>query len=65
VCVGPYGQQQQRPQENTATDPNQNIDEIVNGGNLFGERNLPGLKDIYKLTDNEHLFYFSTHGKNH
>jgi anaerobic selenocysteine-containing dehydrogenase len=34
-------------------DFNQAIDEIVNGGNLFGEGDVPGLKDIYKLTDNE------------
>jgi hypothetical protein len=46
VCVGPSGQQQQRPQENTATDPNQNIDEIVSGSKLFSEGDLPGLKDI-------------------
>jgi hypothetical protein len=45
VCVGPSGQQQ-RPQENTATDPNQTIDEIVKGGNLFGEGDLLGLKDL-------------------
>ncbi len=27
------------------------IDEVVNGGNLFGEGNVEGLKDIYKLRD--------------
>ena len=32
-------------------DFNQAVDEIVNGGNLFGEGNVPGLKDIYKLRD--------------
>ncbi|MFQ5613694.1 MAG: molybdopterin-dependent oxidoreductase [Anaerolineae bacterium] len=34
-----------------AIDFNQAVDEIVNGGNLFGEGNVPGLKDIYKLRD--------------
>ncbi len=29
----------------------QAINEIVNGGNLFGEGNVPGLKDIYVLRD--------------
>jgi len=29
------------------------IDEVVNGGDLFGEGNVPGLKDIYKLRDPE------------
>jgi len=32
-------------------DFNQAVDEIVNGGNLFGEGAVSGLKDIYKLTD--------------
>jgi len=32
-------------------DFNQAIDEIVNGGDLFGEGPVPGLKDIYKLRD--------------
>ncbi|RMF05077.1 MAG: molybdopterin oxidoreductase [Chloroflexi bacterium] len=29
------------------------IDEVVNGGNLFGEGDVPGLKDIWKLRDPE------------
>ncbi|GAB4282765.1 MAG: molybdopterin-dependent oxidoreductase [Candidatus Promineifilaceae bacterium] len=29
------------------------IDEVVNGGNLFGEGNVPGLKDLWKLNDPE------------
>jgi anaerobic selenocysteine-containing dehydrogenase len=32
-------------------DFNQAIDEIVNGGDLFGEGPVPGLKDIFKLRD--------------
>lgn len=32
---------------------NQAIDEIVNGGDLFGEGKVDGLKDIYKLRDPE------------
>ncbi len=32
-------------------DFNQAIDEIVNGGDLFGEGHVPGLKDIYALRD--------------
>lgn len=32
---------------------NQAIDEIVNGGDLFGEGQVDGLKDIYKLRDPE------------
>ena len=32
-------------------DFNTAIDEVVNGGNLFGEGNVDGLKDIYKLRD--------------
>ncbi|RMG95982.1 MAG: twin-arginine translocation signal domain-containing protein [Chloroflexi bacterium] len=31
----------------------QAIDEIVNGGDLFGEGHVPGLKEIYKLRDPE------------
>ncbi|RME78345.1 MAG: twin-arginine translocation signal domain-containing protein, partial [Chloroflexi bacterium] len=34
-------------------DFNQAIDEIVNGGDLFGEGHVDGLKDIYKLRDPE------------
>jgi len=34
-----------------AVDFNQAIDEIVNGGDLFGEGPVPGMKDIYKLRD--------------
>ncbi len=34
-------------------DFNQAVSEIVNGGNLFGEGNVEGLKDIRKLTDPE------------
>lgn len=34
-------------------DFNQAIDEIVNGGDLFGEGQVDGLKDIYKLRDPE------------
>ncbi|MFQ5421957.1 MAG: molybdopterin-dependent oxidoreductase, partial [Anaerolineae bacterium] len=36
-----------------AIDFDQAIDEIVNGGNLFGEGQVDGLKDIYKLRDPE------------
>jgi anaerobic selenocysteine-containing dehydrogenase len=36
-----------------AIDFNQAVDEIVSGGNHFGEGNIPGLEDIYKLTDPE------------
>ncbi|MCZ7573592.1 MAG: molybdopterin-dependent oxidoreductase [Ardenticatenaceae bacterium] len=36
-----------------ALDFSQAIDEIVNGGDLFGEGPVPGLKDIYKLQDPE------------
>jgi len=32
-------------------DFNQAVDEIVNGGDLFGEGLVPGLKDIWKLRD--------------
>ncbi len=32
-------------------DFNQAVDEIVNGGDLFGEGPVPGLKDIWKLRD--------------
>ncbi|NHZ72384.1 MAG: molybdopterin-dependent oxidoreductase, partial [Aquificales bacterium] len=34
-----------------AVDFNQAMDEIVNGGDLFGEGEVSGLKDIYKLND--------------
>ncbi|MFQ5437046.1 MAG: molybdopterin-dependent oxidoreductase, partial [Anaerolineae bacterium] len=34
-------------------DFNQAVDEIVNGGDLFGEGNVEGLNDIYKLRDPE------------
>lgn len=34
-----------------AVDFNQAVDEIVNGGDLFGEGHVPGLKEIYRLTD--------------
>ena len=34
-------------------DFNQAVDEIVNGGDLFGEGTVPGLKDIWKLRDPE------------
>ncbi len=32
-------------------DFNQAVDEVVNGGDLFGEGPVPGLKDIWKLRD--------------
>ncbi|HFD39759.1 MAG TPA: molybdopterin oxidoreductase [Anaerolineae bacterium] len=34
-------------------DFDQAIDEIVNGGNLFGEGDVPGLKDLYAVRDPE------------
>ncbi|MFQ5342477.1 MAG: molybdopterin-dependent oxidoreductase, partial [Anaerolineae bacterium] len=34
-----------------AIDFNQAVDEIVNGGDLFGEGSVPGLKEIWKLRD--------------
>jgi len=34
-------------------DFNQAVEEIVNGGDLFGEGPVPGLKDLYKLRDPE------------
>jgi tetrathionate reductase subunit A len=34
-------------------DFNQAVDEVVNGGDLFGEGNVEGLNDIYKLRDPE------------
>ncbi|RMG83270.1 MAG: molybdopterin oxidoreductase, partial [Chloroflexi bacterium] len=44
--VGPRGSGQWE-----VIDFNQAIDEIVNGGDLFGEGHVDGLKDIYKLRD--------------